>query len=329
MQHCKPNYQRRCESPSDSKATSLMLKRLFDGVNTTVHPLLDAAYSMASKAWADSTWQDRCYLIKRYAHFTRTTPLPGDTSEGMAVAAFVEATAVSLASRLQYAKTLHAVLSQITQQEALVDLKFYMAGLRASGAMIPTRQAQPATKAQVATIMAAAPTVGLRVATWLAWKSASRWGDIAGLKATQVKEISPNELLVSWGQSTKTGRQNPFTVSGWTLIRHTTVIPPEYVKYIKERGTQPLTTITTDQFDKWVKTVQGCEQLTAHSLKRGALTHLLQCAADGKLRIDRIATIAKHAHLGHDALPATTLRYVADTVALARALGTHEATVLL
>ena len=67
---------------------------------------------------------------------------------------------------------------------------------------------------------------------------------------------------------------------------------------------------------------------TAHSIKRGALSHLFQAVAQGvDVPEHLLARVAKHKT--HQGLPDMTVRYGADPIAVARALKTGHVTVHL
>ena len=67
-------------------------------------------------------------------------------------------------------------------------------------------------------------------------------------------------------------------------------------------------------------------QLSAHSVKRGAITYLLQLALTQDIPLHVIARLAKHSHQQSDPVPETTLRYGQNDITIARLLKTHIAT---
>ena len=87
-----------------------------------------------------------------------------------------------------------------------------------------------------------------------------------------------------------------------------------------------MTTIPTDSVPRLLQCLGG--DYTAHSVKRGAIDHLVREAMADRLDQSLIPLLAKH-QSPLTQFPATTLRYVGDKVALALMLGSHKATILL
>jgi hypothetical protein len=97
----------------------------------------------------------------------------------------------------------------------------------------------------------------------------------------------------------------------------------------KLKKEQPLTTTTTEQLRRFMRSLETTQSLTAHSIKRGAISVLVDAALEQRLHDPRlISLIAKHKDSLHS-FPTATLRYVTDKVKLALILGTQHCTRLL
>ena len=95
------------------------------------------------------------------------------------------------------------------------------------------------------------------------------------------------------------------------------------------KSNEVLTSMTTAELVRNIRRRSpGLRHLTAHSIKRGAVVHLVKCAIRGQLEPRLIPLLAKHKDALHD-FPSATLGYIADPVATARLLGTQLATRLL
>ena len=86
--------------------------------------------------------------------------------------------------------------------------------------------------------------------------------------------------------------------------------------------------MTTEDLTRAFKAFPPSSKYTAHSPKRGAIDHLVRKAVEGRIPAAIIPMLAKHSWRLHD-FPETTIRYVSDKPALARLLGTQDATVHL
>ncbi|KAJ9437536.1 hypothetical protein DIPPA_23747 [Diplonema papillatum] len=119
----------------------------------------------------------------------------------------------------------------------------------------------------------------------------------------------------------------PFTPSRWTVIKGdwTQAI---YVLLKSLLPFQKLTTWTTAMLiAEWRKS-PNMVGYTAHSIKRGAVTHLFRKADEGEqFPVVLISRLAKHK--APEQIADTTLRYGGDPVAMARLLATATVTSLL
>ena len=95
---------------------------------------------------------------------------------------------------------------------------------------------------------------------------------------------------------------------------------------------QQLTSVDADALSRRWNKMPGMERYTGHSIKRGALGHILRQMADGvQVREELVSRVCKHMTLF--GLSRQTIRYgsgtKADMVSLARALETGKVTRLL
>jgi integrase len=282
------------------------------------------------KMWADSTWSNRISLVNRLEKFRQQHPaLLANTSEALdwAIMLFAQSTGAMASSKLTYVKHLSALYHR--QEHQLPLCSMYATALR-SQAAVPMHQARPATTDQIDRMLdrAAADTPRLRTAIFVAWKTASRWDEVSRLTKESFILVTEREIVVEWMCNTKTTRLDPFRSSTWTVIAHDAPMT-EHVDTIQGLApSETLTSFSTSQFVDWMQRDAETKYLTAQSIKRGALTHLVTHALNNTLDITLIPRLAKH-KMTVDALPATTFRYLADRVSLARLMKTQDATIHL
>ncbi|KAJ9470203.1 hypothetical protein DIPPA_03885 [Diplonema papillatum] len=164
----------------------------------------------------------------------------------------------------------------------------------------------------------------------LAWKTASRWAEVADLSSAQFLSVAPEEIIVDWQQTPKGRRRDPFKPSRYAVI--VGALTSELSEMYRKSAPFPkLCSLTTTGIDAmWARTPQ-MRKYSAHSIKRGAVTHLYDCIARGMpLPLYLVNRLAKHEEPGGPgAISKTTLRYGGNPLALARVLRTADATMLL
>jgi hypothetical protein len=283
-------------------------------------PLEDATLKVARQALAAPTWEARHGLFRR---FLAAEPSLQHQDVGTQLAMFVQSQQVMLSSRLTYAKTLSAIATALGWEVPM--LRLYMAGLRKLGAEAPTHQATPLPRDLMRRIISATRDPHTQAALFLAWKTASRWADILTLTRESFVQLTPTQIVIEWSR-TKTTSQGDFNPWRWTVV-HDEGSMAELVRTLRSlRRNQPLTTIPTAQVPQLLQRFGG--DYTAHSVKRGAVDHLVHEAVAGRLDQQLIPLLAKHQNVASQ-FPATTLRYVGDKVSLALMLGSQKATILL
>lgn len=268
---------------------------------------------------ATSTQRDRQALWARYENFLADHKL--EVSDSTA-ALFVMATGVTPQTRLTYAKSLSAIFGRLQLcQDMLSKL---MSGLRAQGAAMPQRQATPISRDHLLEVAASFPPAD-QAAILLAWKTASRWGDITAITTNNIISRTADEVIIFWGKDTKTMHQHQYVPSSFAVV--TGALTEDISRHLPTTRNTPLTTITGDALRQRMARLFPTEHYTCHSIKRGALAVLTEKGVP----LDQVARLAKH-KTPLDEVSATTIRYVSTgstALATARALGTQNATVHL
>jgi hypothetical protein len=224
------------------------------------------------------------------------------------------------ASYLKVAKAIRAAKAKLENNSTQL-LSQHLAGL---GANIPSKQAPPLQLEHLHHPLLSPH----RLALLLAWSTASRWDEIQRLQRDSFIQVSPEEIIVDWFTGTKASRTQPFRASRFKVIR--SQFTAELAMRLQQiKPGQYITALSTSDITKILKHVD--QSLSAHSLKAGALDHVVRRLADsGKTHLEQemaVARLAKHIHpLDPNA---TTLRYIRSPEALARMLGTGETTALL
>jgi hypothetical protein len=183
------------------------------------------------------------------------------------------------------------------------------------------------TRADLETLLPRLPQE-YRVPTLLAWKAAARWSDLLTLTKASFIQLQPHQVIIRWG-TTKSTRLTPFAPTLWTVVEDNDpqrLMPIIHFVNQLPQPQSPFTTLDAHNFDRVTSRLKV--KWTAHSLKRGAVTHLIEQAAEGNVDPWIVARLAKH-KAGLMEFPETTLRYAANDPATAVMLGTQAATRLL
>lgn len=300
-------------------------------------PVLRPVARHIRQLWATRTWSTRASLLLRAQEFARAHRLQ-HLPLGVQMTAFVGNLQVAPSTQANYASALGSTARRMGLQVPMLDL--FRSAAAAVGSTTPTRQAVPATRLQLFILVNAALRSNnnrLAVGLYICWKTASRWADVMMLKQASFINLrtaaADNCLVVQWG-ATKTNRKQEFRPDSWTVVveedpelRWLTSMVVETIEALP-RG-QLLVETTTEQLRRFMRAQERTAELTAHSLKRGAINLLVDAVVEGRLADARlIPLLAKHKDELH-AFPSTTLRYVEDKCKLALMLGTQNATRLL
>jgi integrase len=196
--------------------------------------------------------------------------------------------AIICSSALQYVQNLKSAAKRfgedISQNQLVMD--FERALLR-RGAKRPTKQAKPATLSDVQEILANANIdILVRLGVAMAWGGAARCSDVIGLRAGDVRWDGEDGFCVTWVRT----KSDPFRLGRTTGL----VLMPRFAKLLREMITSrlPVQPLIPDlDYPKMNAAMKGLKTgLTGHSLRRGALTYLLNQGVP----IMEIMTMSRH-----------------------------------
>ena len=89
-----------------------------------------------------------------------------------------------------------------------------------AGAMIPTHQACPITKDQIQYLLPKMTPL-MEIVMLVAYKTASRAGEVAKMRRRDVIILRPDRIIIDWGQRTKATRSQPYRPDTFTVIEGT------------------------------------------------------------------------------------------------------------
>jgi integrase len=279
---------------------------------------------MLNSMWADSTMDQRRHLVQRWMEYCNLhqMPLTGDS----ALTFIMSIPELAIQGQLAYAKAFSGTLKHLgIDRQALLTAQ---SALRAQGAEIPIEQADPITKPQVIQLLQCIRDWRLKLAIMIAWKAASRWGEVSLMCREHFLSITNNEVIIGWGTLPKGFRKDPFRPSMFTVIVGDMT---SEIATLARRTTSeiPFCPWTTHKFDAEMKKTRQFKHVTGHSFKHGAATQIAEKAANGaQVQPHELSVLLKH-KLTYDLLSATTLRYPSLGPDLARWLGTQRVTALL
>lgn len=295
------------------------------------------AFSFLRSMWADSTWDNRRRLITRFTAFRRAHPLllPADATD-WAIVLFVLDTNTQSTTQLSYLKDLAALHRRIGFHLPICSMM--SSALSARGGLIPEHQAVPATEEQVNRLLVHGLQYGPRLvaALFIMWKTASRFDDVAritsesliscrSITATTSNNNSISQLILAWADRTKSTRRDPFRHSSWTVIHHQQCMEMVAQVIRSLAAEEPLLTWTSSQMVSFLREALPADGLTAHSMKRGAVTLLFMLISLGRpIPLELIPALAKHKTAAD--FPSVTLRYANNAEPVALALGTQRLT---
>jgi hypothetical protein len=307
----------------------------------------DSALRVIANMWAQSTWSQRNSNFLRFQEYARSINLDPLTQLDYAAVLWCESlrTTALPASRLTYSKQLTSLARQIGVPTPIS--RMYQAGLRSSGALIPQHQAPPIHFPQLQELQRAA-LAQIRAETllrldatqsslherlytllFIMWKSASRFDESSRVTKQHIVQMTETEIVIHWSDQTKTSRSDPFRPDLYVIIAHQPRVPPVVAATLRNlRDGEILFPKTSSWFDQWLHRTLPDSNITAHSIKAGALTLLAHAVEHNLIDIKMIPLLAKH-KTNSPVLPSTTIRYLRDPLAIARVVGLEEATILL
>jgi hypothetical protein len=286
------------------------------------------AVLIGQQAWADRTRSERQRVWNHFRQFAQRLARVKDrayTYEEVALV-FLQSHEQTLPStRLQYAKILHNLLRRFGESTAA--LHCYMAGLRNSGALVPTTVAASASPTQIRFLLTTNDS-RMVAAISLAWRTASRWSDLADLRRSNFLLITDRRIILRWGR-TKSHRTGTATMSSLTVVDSVEPMT-ELTGHINSlRSTDLFCPFSADTFRAVLRRHTSTDNLTAHSLKNGAAELLCHHALFGRVRQDLIPRLTKHSSPLQQQFPTITLHYLHNEVDRALLLETQLVTVWL
>lgn len=260
--------------------------------------------------WAESTKRARNRLFDELVKTVEEAPnVPMQT----AAAIMVQKKAVTIQTKLGYAKSLQTILRSMDEETTIIAN--YIAGLRVMGAEKPIKQADPISKQQLLEIDCPA---SVKTALLLAWKTASRVDEIARLQPSGIVKSSPTEIIVNFSDRTKKSRGKLF------LPENLCIVAGDLTEFLHNNLPQAM--------EEWPTHATLSKHMpknfTDHSIKHGAAIVLMEAAAENKFDKELVSLVLKHQ--SKRVLTQTTITYCMGRLDLAaRVLGTQNATVFL
>jgi hypothetical protein len=333
-------FQQMLRTVAQDNPTTLVAQDLATGhrqlsFNPLHHAAL-AAQRVIAQMWASSTWAARNAIFTRFKEFCQQHHLDPLQDMDFAIILWCEMQRATTlpSSRLKYSVDLTSMALRLNIQVPIA--RMYQAGLRASGALMPTHQAPALSLEQLRELQAAALTQRtserLLALMFIMWKSASRFDEASALTGKQLLLVQGKEVIIWWSDRTKTTRTDPFRADLFVIIRHEPMIPPLIARTL--RLLQPAEVLfphTGGYFNQFLaQALPDAEpKVTAHSFKAGALAIVGQAVAEGRLESKFLPMLAKHQTNDPTVEPRTTVRYTRDHIQVARRTGLDAATILL
>jgi hypothetical protein len=163
-------------------------------------------------------------------------------------------------------------------------------------------------------------------AAMIAWKSAARIGEVRNLTRASLVQLSKSSIIIDWFTLPKGRRGDPYTPSRFAVLEGD-LVPRIYKFFRTLQKDEPVMAATTSEFRKALQACPGMRKFSAHSIKRGAISHLMQFVPETVEHL-LVSRLAKH-KVDSDDVSRQTLRYGADHKQLARSLRTSRVTTLL
>lgn len=271
--------------------------------------LMDSVVRRLEGARSAGTWGNLESVWKQFLLFATETS--EDIQHDVRVMMFLEAKLTKGEIRESTAYTYLKSLRQITRKLDIPHdsetLEEYAKALKRGGALKPDRQAHPASAVDIERALALLdPTE--RVGLIVAWKTCSRIGEIGPLRHVDLQHQTGD----TWGITFPYHKGDPFRL-GTTIVFVAGRFHDELIGYWRPGNTAALSSLTTQRTAAVLGQVNPL--LSAHSVKRGALTTMLRQGVP----LHTIQYYAKHRDLQ------TTLRYL-PPVEANMAMDVHDAT---
>lgn len=314
LEEHKPRNPRTTYSATDWNSLEKSTQSFLAGV------LEDTTWDSYSRVWAD---------LERFA-MTHHRPMNEWTSVVWLYHLITDKDRnVGLSAIYQYAKTISAVAGRQDDDAEWPGNLLAAAKkvLTKMGARIPDEQAEPATKEEVMKfVRTSRERKETKLLIYLAWKSASRADDMRKLNPHDITEVTHQGrplIILRWRPKALKDLGSGRLKNGGNGLGHSCVVDMgedhrEMMDFLKTRQ-RCVTEMSTEEMGRILKKIRP--DLSAHSLKRGALQHVIK---EG-VPLEVLVELARHSS---ERIPEQTRLYL-PPVALALALRTHEATRLL
>ncbi|KAF8300566.1 putative trans-sialidase [Trypanosoma cruzi] len=213
-------------------------------------------------------------------------------------AALLMAIDVAPSTRLQYGRMLRSMAEMDRTPPDMMIL-----GLQKIAARSETKQARPVTEEEMNQVIRSRIDWKERVVLRLAWITASRCSEIAALTPKNFIMEPDGTIILDWSVAPKTARADPHRASRFVRARGQDAF--NIIKLCRTlQENEKLTNITAAHVGRalvpW--------DVTAHSIKQGALRHAAQIVEAYNLNPHVISQLAKHVNPFD--LPQNTVRYL-------------------
>jgi hypothetical protein len=314
--------------PQSSITAQALLKVISGGIRIRSQPAYSPQVAMARVQsafhflWADTTVSRRHHLVHRWVAYCHQHQLPLDDAS---VVLFVMAQpALSPGSQFQYLKDLSGTFKRL--QLPRLEIQAMQNCLAADGAAMPEDQAKPMQLDDLERWLPVLEPM-VRLAAMLAWKTASRWGEVAKLAKVNFIVSTEQEVIIDWADLPKGCRRDKYKPSMYTVICGRWTREIHHLLRLAPMGDEPFCPWQTADLDREIKKWPWMEEYSGHSFKKGAATFLVEAMVQRQLPIQphELSVLLKH-KLVFDLLSSSDLRYPSMGPNLARLLGTQKVT---
>ncbi|KAJ9435067.1 hypothetical protein DIPPA_31853, partial [Diplonema papillatum] len=256
--------------------------------------LVRSANTYIGDALALSTRRGIHSVYRRFLEFRRhweavsDDPLDVPTALVLFVTRLLARGDICAASAVQYVVNVQSAEKRLGRPVDSQLVRDFVRSLKRAGAMKPSKQAVPVTKDELHHAVRLESDPGVRVALALAWQGAARVDDVLTRKAEHITE-GAGFWAVNWVGS----KSDPFRLGQVTGV----ILPPAQDQELRSllSQTPPGRLLFPNiPFRRVVSALKRANlSLTGHSLRRGALFHLLRSGVD--LRV--IQSVSRHTTL--------------------------------
>ncbi|KAJ9454713.1 hypothetical protein DIPPA_29210 [Diplonema papillatum] len=256
--------------------------------------LVRTANAYIGDALALSTRRGIHSVYRRFLEFRRhweavsDDPLDVPTALVLFVTRLLARGDICAASAVQYVVNVQSAEKRLGRPVDSQLVRDFVRSLKRAGAMKPSKQAVPVTKDELHHAVRLESDPSVRVALALAWQGAARVDDVLTRKAEHITE-GAGFWAVNWVGS----KSDPFRLGQVTGV----ILPPAQDQELRSllSQTPPGRLLFPNiPFRRVVSALKRANlSLTGHSLRRGALFHLLRSGVD--LRV--IQSVSRHTTL--------------------------------